>query len=98
MTGRGGQSPHKNQTGSIEKNVEVLVLKPAWHLSFLGVIILGELHEFICPKCGKRDIWACKNSIVMCNSCYRWIRLKDIKNPNPCKISDKDKTEQLKLF
>lgn len=57
---------------------------------------MGSLVEFICPRCGKVLLWALENSEVQCNSCYRWIKFKDVKKPNPCKLDDK--TEQLKMF
>lgn len=59
---------------------------------------MQNLKEFQCPKCGKKLIWAYESSEVQCNGCYRWIKFKDIKLPNPCKMSINPNEEQLKLF
>ncbi len=59
---------------------------------------MGNLAEFKCPKCGKVLIWANEKAKVLCNGCWKWIAFKDIKNPNPCKMSDDEKAEQLKIF
>ena len=61
---------------------------------------MGSLIEFICPnpKCGKKIVWAQEKAEVLCNGCYKWIKAKDLKNPNPNKISDSDNPEQLRMF
>lgn len=57
---------------------------------------MANLIEFTCPKCQKKLVWALENSKVFCKTCLRWVHAKDIKNPNPTKLSDD--SEQMTMF
>lgn len=57
---------------------------------------MANLIEFTCPKCQKKLVWALENSKVFCKTCLRWVHAKDIKNPNPAKLSDD--SEQMTMF
>lgn len=58
------------------------------------------LIEFTCAHCQKSLLWAPPTAKVQCNKCHRWITAKNLKFPNPCKLSNiyTPEEEQLELF
>lgn len=58
---------------------------------------MDKLVEFICPTCNKQLVWAKENSKVLCNVCFDWIELKDLKKPNVLLV-EIDEPQQLSMF